>query len=181
MNGTLARFLDKPLVKGALLGLAGGAALDALSIAIYENEDLSTRIAEDTVRGNKHAYERGVSQIARAFGKRLSRAQEKQLGWRFHQVFGVLGGVGYAALRRRNKRVGAGMGLLFGAAFFLVADELLIPLLKWTPGPRAFSWKVHARGAAAHVAYGVAAEATARLLDRAIAGAAPAAARPLPA
>jgi len=41
----------------------------------------------------------------------------------------------------------------------------MMPLLRLTPGPLAFSWKVHARGAAAHLAYGVGAEATARLLD----------------
>lgn len=169
MNATLARILEKPLVKGALLGLAGGAALDALSIAIYQNEDLSTRIAEDAARKNRHAYEVAVSQIAGVFGKRLSRRQEKTLGWRFHQGFGLLGGIGYAALRRRNKRVGVGMGLAFGAVFFLIADELLMPLLGWTPGPGKFSWKVHARGAVSHVAYGVAAETTARLLDRAVA------------
>lgn len=169
MNATLARFLDNPLVKGPLIGLAGGAALDALSTFIYENEDLATRIAEDAARGNRHAYEVAVSQIAGAFGKQLDRRQEKELGWRFHQGFGVLGGIGYAALRRRNKRVGVGMGLLFGAAFFLIADELMMPLLGWTPGPRRFSWKVHARGAVSHVAYGVAAEAAARLLDRAVA------------
>ncbi len=177
MNSTLARLLNKPLVKGALMGLAGGAALDALSILIYQNEDLRTRITEDVTRGNRHAYEVGVSQIASAFGKRLSRRQEKELGWRFHQGFGLLGGIGYATLRRRNKRVGLGMGLAFGAAFFLIADELLMPLLKWTPGPRAFSWKVHARGAVSHVAYGVAAEATARLIDRAVAS--PSRPRPL--
>ena len=41
-----------------------------------------------------------------------------------------------------------------------------MPLLRWTPGPRAFSWKVHARGAASHLAYGVAAEVAARIIDR---------------
>ncbi len=169
MNAPLARILENPLVKGALVGLAGGAALDALSTAIYENEDLSTRIAEDATRKNRHAYEVAISQAAGLFGKRLSRRQERTLGWKFHQGFGLLGGIGYAALRRRNKWVGVGMGLAFGAVFFLVIDELLVPLMGWTPGPGKFSWKVHARGAVAHVAYGVAAEATARLLDRAVA------------
>jgi uncharacterized membrane protein YagU involved in acid resistance len=86
---------------------------------------------------------------------------------KFHKAFGLLGGLQYVAMRRRNPRIGAGMGLLFGAAFFLFGDEILVSLMRWTPGPRAFSWKVHARGAAAHVAYGVAAEAMARVLDRA--------------
>jgi len=47
----------------------------------------------------------------------------------------------------------------------VVVDELMMPLSRLTPGPRAFSWKVHARGAAAHLAYGVAAETAARLLE----------------
>ena len=179
MNATLARLLQNPLVKGALLGLAGGSALDTLSTLIYENEGVPARIAEDAVRENRHAYEVAVSQIARAFGKRLSRSQEKELGWRFHQAFGLLGGVGYAALRKRNPRVGVGMGLAFGAAFFLLVDELMVPLFKWTPGPRAFHWKVHARGAVSHLAYGVAAEAAARLIDRAARPLQSAAARPV--
>jgi hypothetical protein len=62
--------------------------------------------------------------------------------------------------------VRAGRGLAFGAAFFLIVDELLTLLLKLSPGPRAFSWKVHARGAASHAAYGLAAEAAARLVQR---------------
>ena len=165
----LARILGNPVVKGTLIGLAGGAALDGLSIAIYENEDFDTRIAEDAARKGRHAYEVGVSKLARAIGWRLSRGEEKRFGWRFHQAFGLLGGIGYAALRRRKPGVGAGMGLAFGAAFFLLVDELMMPLVGWTPGPRKFSWKVHARGAAAHVAYGVAAEVAARLLDRAAA------------
>ena len=168
---TLAQVLGSTPVKGVLVGLAGGAALDAVSIALYDREKRSTWFAENQARGWKHAYERGVSKMARGAGKRLSRKQEKSWGWKFHQVFGVLTGLQYIALRKRNPKVGLGMGLLFGAAFFLFADELVVPLMGWTPGPRAFSWKVHARGAVAHVAYGVAAEAAARLLDRAAAAA----------
>jgi putative membrane protein len=161
------RLLNSFPVKGLLVGWAATKALDAVSIALYENEDRRTRIAENAVRHNKHAYERAVVQIAGLAGKSLSRGERKRLGWQFHKLTGVLTGLQYIALRRRSPRVGAGMGLLFGAAFFLLMDELFVPLMGWTPGPRAFSWKVHARGAAAHIAYGVAAEATARLLDRA--------------
>ena len=80
-------------------------------------------------------------------------------------MFGLLGGPAYLALRRRFPALRWGCGLGFGAVFFLAVDELLVPLTGLTPGPRAFSWKVHARGAAAHLAYGVAAEGAARLLD----------------
>jgi hypothetical protein len=160
-----AALLDSLPVKGLLIGWAATKALDAVSTYLYENEDMRTRVSENLVRHNRHAYERAVEQIAELMGKSLSRRQRKVYGWRFHKAFGVFGGLQYAAMRRRNPRIGAGMGLLFGAAFFLLGDEVLVPLMRWTPGPRAFSWKVHARGAVAHMAYGVAAEATARLLD----------------
>lgn len=161
--------LDSLPVKGLLVGLAASKALDWVSIYLYEKEGPAARLAENLARGNKHAYERGVENIAKVAGKRLSRKQREVYGWKFHQAFGLLTGLQYVALRRKNPRIGKGMGLLFGLGFFLFADELLMPLLRWTPGPRAFSWKVHARGAASHIAYGVAAEAAARLIDRAAA------------
>jgi putative membrane protein len=172
--GRLGRVLDSLPVKGLLVGLAASKALDAVSIALYENEDRRTRWAENRARHHRHAYERAVEQMAGVAGKSLNRRQRKVYGWKFHQLFGLLGGVQYVAARKRSPRIGAGMGLLFGTAFFVLMDELLVPLLRWTPGPRAFSWKVHARGAAAHLAYGVAAEAAARVLDRAAAATAPA-------
>lgn len=169
----LGQVLNSLPVKGLLVGAAASAALDLVSIAIYENEDRRTFLAENRARRGKHAYERGVEKIAGAAGKRLSRKERKFYGWKLHQVTGLLTGLQYVALRRKNPRIGLGMGLLFGIGFFLGVDELLMPLLGWTPGPRAFSWKVHARGAAAHIAYGVAAEAAARVIERVAPPAAP--------
>ncbi len=153
------------LWRGLVVGLCATQALDWLSIALYRAESRKTRAKENAARGNRHAYERAIEMTADRLGLRLSDRQIGTWGWRFHKVFGLAGGPAYLALRRRFPSVRWGCGLAFGAAFFLVVDELLVPLARLTPGPRAFSWKVHARGAAAHLAYGVAAEATARLLD----------------
>lgn len=153
------------LLRGLVVGLCATQALDWLSIALYEGESRKTRRKENAVRGQRHAYERAVEMMAQRLGGRLSDQQIGTWGWRFHKVFGLLGGPAYLALRRRFPGLRWGSGLAFGAVFFLVVDELMVPLTGLTPGPRAFSWKVHARGAAAHLAYGVAAETTARLLD----------------
>jgi len=154
------------ILRGVVVGLCATQALDWLSMALYRGESRRARKRENAARGHRHAYERAVEMTARRFGQRLSDRQIGTWGWRFHKVFGVAGGPAYLALRRRFPGLRWGSGLAFGAAFFLVVDELLVPLARLTPGPRAFSWKVHARGAAAHLAYGVAAETTARLLDR---------------
>jgi hypothetical protein len=153
------------LWRGLLTGLCATEALDWVSIVLYDREDRRTRWAEDA-RRPRHVYEVAVARLSRWTGLRLDREQVGRWGWRFHKAFGVLGGPGYLLLRRRFPALARGLGLVFGAAFFVVVDEILVPALRLTPGPRAFSWKVHGRGAAAHQAYGVAAEATARVLVR---------------
>jgi len=152
-------------VQGAIVGFCATQALDVVSTAIYEREGRRARFVENATRGGLHAYERAIARMGRTLGLGLSRGQAKTWGWRFHKTFGLLGGVGYVALRRRWPRLGRWGGLAFGAAFFAIADELMMPLLGLTPGPRKFSWKVHARGAIAHVFYGVAAETATRVLE----------------
>ena len=159
--------LDHWLVRGLLVGFAATEALDWTSIALYDNESRGLRLRENRTRHFRHAYETAVVRIADAIGRSLTRREMHTWGWRFHKVFGVLGGLSYVAMRRRYPAVGAGLGLAYGIGFFLLGDEVMVPAFGLTPGPTAFSWKVHARGAIAHVAYGVAAEATYRLLDAA--------------
>jgi hypothetical protein len=153
------------LGRGLIVGVCATQALDWVGIWLYDGESRRLRRAEDRARGGRHAYEVAVVGRGRALGRPLTRPQQVKWGWRFHKLFGLLGGVGYLALRRAFPRLAWGRGIGFGTAFFVIGDELLVPLLRLTPGPRAFSWKVHARGALAHLAYGVAAETTARLLD----------------
>jgi hypothetical protein len=152
------------IARGIVVGLCATTALDWLSMLLYEKEDAETRAAEERARGGRHAYEVAVARLSERAGVRLSDEAITTWGWRFHKAFGLAGGVGYLLLRRLFPRLRWGRGLAFGMAFFLVVDEILVPALALTPGPRAFPWKVHARGAAAHVAYGIAAESSARLL-----------------
>lgn len=152
------------LGRGLLVGLCATTALDWVSMLLYQAESSRDRDVENRARRGRFPYEVAVARSAERLGHPLSDESVARWGWRFHKAFGLLGGVGYLALRRAFPRVRWGRGLAFGAAFFLIVDEILTPLQKLSPGPRAFSWKVHARGAAAHVAYGVAAEAAAGLV-----------------
>ena len=158
--------LRSVVTQGVLAGIAGTQALDAVSIWLYDEETPLARFRENRARGFLHAYERAVERIARRFGRRLTRREKEAWGWRFHKAFGLAGGLLYAVLRRRFPVVARGSGLVFGAAFFLIVDEVLMPVTALTPGPRAFDWKVHGRGAVAHVAWGVAAESALRLAGR---------------
>jgi hypothetical protein len=154
------------LAGGLVTGVCATQALDWVSILLYEGQRRRTRRAEDRARRHRHAYEVAVAALARRLRLAPNRKQVARWGWRFHKAFGLLGGPAYLLLRRTFPRLSRGGGLVFGTLFFLVVDELLVPALRLSPGPRAFSWKVHARGALSHLAYGVAAETTARTLAR---------------
>ncbi|CAN5716606.1 hypothetical protein BH23GEM5_BH23GEM5_23920 [soil metagenome] len=79
---------------------------------------------------------------------------------------GIGAGVLYSVLRRRIPAARAGHGLAYGAAFSLVMDEGLTPMLGFVPGPGALPWQTHARGFIGHLVFGVVSEATMQWLDR---------------
>jgi hypothetical protein len=153
------------LIKGLVVGYTATQALDKISIYLYDKEGQAARDKENAVRRGLHAYERAIKNQFEFLGIKLTRQEIKKWGWRFHRTFGILSGVGYLALRKKYPKLGAAMGLGFGTAFFILVDEVMLPALKLTPGPQAFDLKVHGRGAAAHIGYGIAAEGAARLVD----------------
>jgi uncharacterized membrane protein YagU involved in acid resistance len=155
----------KSLLKGLVVGYVATEALDRISVLLYERESEELRKAENLTRA-RQAYEKAVERIAKAFSIQLTDRQIQEWGWRFHRAFGFLGGVQYLALRKRMPVLSRAGGVVFGLVFFLVVDEFIIYLLKLSPGPTKFSWKVHARGAVSHLAYGIAAENTVRTWDR---------------
>lgn len=166
LNRTASSSPLKVAVESLAIGWVATQVLDWVSVALYERQPGRERREENRARGKFQAYERAVAKVNEKFGLGLSREEIAVWGWRFHKSLGIGTGMLYVALRRKNPRLGLGLGLGFGAAFFLLLDELAMPLSKLTPGPRAFSWKVHARGAAAHVAFGVAAETAVRVAER---------------
>ncbi len=154
------------LLKGLIIGIVATQALDKTSELLQDELDPKIRKRENKTRGNRQAYEVAVSRMAGLFNRKLSREEERRWGWRFHKAFGISGGYQYLALRQKNPKAGKWVGLPFGLLFFVVVDETMNYLLKLTPGPTHFPLQSHARGAIAHLAYGVAAESTARALER---------------
>ncbi len=155
----------KALAENAAIGWFAAQSLDWLSVVFYEGESAEEKKQENDARGGLQVYERAVQGTSRRMGHSLSAVEARSSGWILHKVFGIGIGLVYASLRRRNPKLGFGAGALFGSTFLLL-DEVLAPLMKWSPGPRAFSWKVHARGVASHIAFGMAAESAVRMTER---------------
>lgn len=71
----------------------------------------------------------------------------------------------YGVLRPRAAAARVGRGLAYGAAFSLVVDEGVAPLLGFAPGPAAFPWQTtHARGFIGQLVFGLVADAVLEVL-----------------
>ena len=116
------------LLRGLVVGLCATEALDWLSIALYQGESRKSRRKENAVRGHRHAYERAIEREPPRASAAVSATTKLAGGDGGFTMFGLLGGPGYLALRRRFPALRWGCGLGFGAVFFLVVDELLVPL-----------------------------------------------------
>jgi hypothetical protein len=154
------------MLKGALSGLAATYLMNQTTTWLYEREAPDARAREDAARGGQSAYVNMAESLAGVLGVRLGDDEKNRAGTIIHWSTGIVAGIKYAVLRRFRPELTAGYGLAYGLGFYLVLDELMNPLLGFTPGPAAFPWQAHARGLAGHLVYGASNDAALRLLDR---------------
>ena len=98
------------------------------------------------------------------FGHELQENEKEPAGAAVHYAFGTATGALYGALAEFSPQVTSGVGLPFGAVFWLVADEVTVPLLGLSKGPTEYPLSTHAYALASHLVYGVTAELSRRAL-----------------
>ena len=98
------------------------------------------------------------------FGHDLQESEKKPAGAAVHYAFGTATGGLYGALAEVTPQVTTGAGIPFGAAFWLLADEISVPLLGLSKGPTEYPVSTHAYALASHLVYGVTAEMSRRAL-----------------
>jgi putative membrane protein len=173
---------EQSVLRGALAGAVGGlAASFGMTLLLRAME----HAGQDHPHHPQHSLKRGTSEataetqsqsseddatveaverIAHAAGVQLSERGKRVAGPLAHYLFGAGVAALYGALAARKPAVTAGCGLAFGAAVWLLADEIGIPALGLSPPPWKSPAPVHLRGAAAHVVYGPGTELVRRLL-----------------
>lgn len=157
--------IGRDLARGALAGAAGWWAMDQVLRFLYDQEDPRVRERETAARNGIPALERGAEEIAELLGTGLSERQRKAGGTVLQWVTGIGAGVIYATIHEHLPGHGVRRGLIYGAAFSLLVDEGLIPLLRLAPGPTAFPWQTHARGFVGHLVFGAVTEVVLETLD----------------
>lgn len=96
------------------------------------------------------------------FGHQLQQSEKRSAGAVVHYAFGTASGGLYGALAEVAPQVTSGVGLPFGAAFWLLADEISVPLLGLSKGPTEYPLSTHAYAFASHLVYGATAELSRR-------------------
>lgn len=168
--------------KGLVAGLAGGLVA---SWTMNQFQAAWTRIQEGSEKphgaqsmqpsegsqGEQDAKEQDDATVKVAkvvskevLGHELQESEKKPAGAAVHYAFGTVTGGLYGALAEVTPQVTTGAGVPFGAAFWLLADEISVPLLGLSKGPTGYPVSTHAYALASHLVYG----ATAELSRRAI-------------
>jgi len=166
--------------KGIVAGLAGGLVA---SWTMNQFQAAWTRLAENTEKphgaqsmqpaegskeeGSKENDENAKVKAARAisegvFGHELQESEKEPAGAAVHYAFGTASGALYGALAELAPQVTTAVGIPFGAAFWLLADEVSVPLLGLSKGPTEYPLSTHAYALASHIVYGATAELSRR-------------------
>lgn len=187
---TIARPPNGNVWKGTAAGLVGGLvaswtmnqfqAVWTKAAAAFEKPDgaqsmqPSKREAIDQgSEPNEENQDDATVKAARAvsegiFGHELKEDEKQTAGAAVHYAFGTATGGLYGAVAEVLPEVTQGAGLPFGAAFWLVADETAVPLLKLSKPPAEYPISTHVYALASHLVFGLTAEFVRRSLRRAL-------------
>ncbi|MBI3654371.1 MAG: DUF1440 domain-containing protein [Acidobacteria bacterium] len=120
--------------------------------------NLKTETHEDAPATEKAA----VAISATVFHHPLQQEEKKSAGEAVHYAMGAASGALYGGLAELMPQVTLGLGLPFGTAVWLVADEVLVPALGLAKAPTQYPLSTHASALASHFVYGVATDVVRR-------------------
>ncbi len=155
------------VVKGAVAGLVGGlvasfvmSEFQALLSAISEEEKKSKNKKEDEPANVKTAE--AISE--NVFDHRLKKSEKEPAGEAVHYAMGATSGLIYGIVSEIAPVSTVGLGLPFGAAVWLVADDVIVPALGLAKPATQYPLLTHAYALSSHLVYGL----TTNLVRRAV-------------
>ncbi len=175
----IRRHREPDLLKGAIAGLLGGLAASWVMNqfqATIPAKAFKKLLGEtdgqgdgSSGSGDQESAEPATVQAAEAVSEGvldhpLSEDEKAWAGPAVHYAFGSSAGAVYGLLAEAEPSVTVGLGLPFGAAFWLVADEGAVPALGLSSAPWAYPPSVHAYSLVSHLVFGISAEAVRRLV-----------------
>jgi uncharacterized membrane protein YagU involved in acid resistance len=159
------------ILKGVLVGLIAGLAaswtmnrFQDVWLALSSSAD-STNHQKPDAETEENATVKAASAVSeKLFGHKLTTARKKAAGTAVHYAVGATAGIVYCVASELSPKVTKGFGLPYGAAFWLVIDEGVVPSLGLSKTAGEYPLSTHAYALASHLVYGATAEGTRRLL-----------------
>ncbi|MBA4185467.1 MAG: DUF1440 domain-containing protein [Acidobacteria bacterium] len=146
------------VIKGAVAGLVGGlvasfvmSEFQTLLSALSEEEKKSKKKKEDEPANVKAAE--GISKAV--FDHRLKKSEKEPAGEAAHYAMGATSGLIYGIASEIAPMTTVGLGLPFGAAVWLVADDVVVPALGLAKPATQYPLSTHAYALSSHLVYGL--------------------------
>lgn len=161
-------------LEGLALGLLGGAAgLAAMQLVQRLTRPLVRKRAPQptdvfktersmSLIGMHHREDESATDALGRIGyeklahREPSAKTKSLLSWAVHLGFGLATAGAFGALRAARRRHALRDGAIFGAALWLLVDELAIPLLGLADKPTQYHPTRHLQSLASHLGYGLA-------------------------
>lgn len=154
--------------QAAWMRMAGGSEKSHGAQSMQPAEGSSGDQSQDAKEQDDATVETAKIISRNVFGHELEESEKEPAGAAVHYAFGAATGALYGALAEVSPQVTAGAGIPFGAVFWLVADEVTVPLLGLSKGPTEYPVSTHAYALASHLVYGATTEFTRRALRQVI-------------
>jgi putative membrane protein len=174
MKKALIRFIirkkrDRAL-NGMIAGLVGGL-VGSYVMTQFQETCRKIQAQSDTNEHNKQPSEGlrkdepATVKLASAISEnvldqQLGKEQRERAGTAMHYLMGAASGAAYGAVAELLPRASAANGLMFGAALWLVADEIATPALGLSGPPSDHPLSTHAGSLASHLVYAVTTDLT---------------------
>ena len=145
------------VVKGAVAGLIGGLVA---SFVMSEFQSLLSKFAEEEKKSKKKKDEPANVKTAEAisenvFDHQLKKSEKEPAGEAVHYAMGATSGLIYGIISEIAPMTTVGLGLPFGAAVWLVADDVVVPALGLAKPATQYPLSTHAYALSSHLVYGL--------------------------
>ncbi|MDQ6787793.1 MAG: DUF1440 domain-containing protein [Acidobacteriota bacterium] len=146
------------VIKGAVAGLVGGLIA---SFVMSEFQTLLRALSEEEKKPKKKKEDEPANvKIAEAisenvFDHKLKKSEKEPAGVAVHYAMGATSGLIYGIAAEIAPISTAGLGLPFGAAVWLVADDIVVPALGLAKSATEYPLSTHAYALSSHLVYGL--------------------------
>ena len=146
------------VVKGAVAGLIGGlvasfvmSQFQVLLSALSEEEKKPKKKKENEPANVKTAE--AISE--NVFEHKLKKSEKEPAGEAVHYAMGATSGLIYGIASEIAPLTTVGLGIPFGAAVWLVADDVVVPALGLAKPATEYPLSTHAYALSSHLVYGL--------------------------